>query len=331
MSDFQAFQIQSHDFDEISTSLSRWDQTYRQLSAGFFRGNVEYIHINGIEIFELDWGQVIHYQGLTPPGTIAFGLPLNLSGQSRYLNRPVNNNDLLIQHRGDEGDLVGSQNFKIHVLTINEQRFLDKVQMTLGTNRRQQLQHVNRITLAPGIAETLRRKFQHLILQASSKPSINNPSTDLIGQLAGNLLDSIVSIVIAVDQENTRPRWMRQRQLVKKAQDCMWSQPTIAPRIDTVCRKLGTSERSLRDAFKTCTGMSASAYLKVLRLNQVRKILKSRPQKPVRVQDVAFCWGFSHMGQFAADYKQLFGEGPSETLNGGKLAGRPVSWQRISA
>jgi AraC family transcriptional regulator, ethanolamine operon transcriptional activator len=34
----------------------------------------------------------------------------------------------------------------------------------------------------------------------------------------------------------------------------------------------------------------------------------------VQVQRIASHWGFWHAGQFAHDYKQLFGENPSDTL-----------------
>ena len=163
MDNFQTFRFQSHDFDEISASLARWNQSYRQLSAGAFYGDIRYLHINGIELFELHWGQVIHYQGLTPPGTIGFGLPLNIKGESRYLNRPILDGELLIQRCGSEGDLIGSRNFTIQVLTIDEQRFFDKVESITGLDSRPLLEHINRLVLHPVIAETLRCKFHTLL------------------------------------------------------------------------------------------------------------------------------------------------------------------------
>jgi len=316
MDNFQTFRFQSHDFDEISASLSRWDQTYRQLSAGPFFGDVEYLQIDGMEIFELHWGQVIHYQGLTPPGTIGFGLPLTFTGESRYLNRPVSNGQLLIQQCGSEGDLIGSRNFKIQVLTVNEQRFLNKVASTTGGDSRQLLRNISTITLSPGVTETLRRKFQTLIHNAHHHFR-HRQVADNIRLLAEDLLDSITDIVISGNFEQTKSCLQRQQQLVKKAEDFVWSYPVLPPRYDTMCANLGTSERSLRYAFKACTGMSAGTYLKAFRLNQVRSELKTRSPQSTRVQDVAFGWGFSHMGQFAADYKRLFGEPPSETLRRG--------------
>ena len=55
-------------------------------------------------------------------------------------------------------------------------------------------------------------------------------------------------------------------------------------------------------------------YLRARRLNGVRKILRSHGPGEVRIYEVANEWGFWHMGQFAADYRKLFGERPSETL-----------------
>jgi hypothetical protein len=39
------------------------------------------------------------------------------------------------------------------------------------------------------------------------------------------------------------------------------------------------------------------------------------PSTREKVSDVANSWGFWHMGQFAADYRAMFGELSSSTLN----------------
>ena len=44
-----------------------------------------------------------------------------------------------------------------------------------------------------------------------------------------------------------------------------------------------------------------------------------QPAPMVNVVDIANAWGFWHSGQFAADYKQLFGELPSTTLKGSEI------------
>jgi AraC-like DNA-binding protein len=75
----------------------------------------------------------------------------------------------------------------------------------------------------------------------------------------------------------------------------------------------GFRPRSLINAFEAFTGVSPMAYLKALRLNGVRKSLRAVGQDRARIIDVAMDWGFEHMGHFAADYRAMFGERPSET------------------
>jgi transcriptional regulator GlxA family with amidase domain len=79
--------------------------------------------------------------------------------------------------------------------------------------------------------------------------------------------------------------------------------------------------RTLERAFKEHFGIGPKAYLIRRRLSGARDALV-RDDGPTAIVDVANEWGFWHMGQFAKDYRALFGELyralfgelPSETL-----------------
>ena len=60
------------------------------------------------------------------------------------------------------------------------------------------------------------------------------------------------------------------------------------------------------------------AYLKRLRLEEVRRLLLAR-RDGTSVSRIALDWGFEHLGRFASDYRQAFGETPSQTLAGRRL------------
>jgi AraC family ethanolamine operon transcriptional activator len=76
----------------------------------------------------------------------------------------------------------------------------------------------------------------------------------------------------------------------------------------------GLRLRSLINAFQAVTGFSPMAYFKRERLSGVRQALRRPHPTRIRVIDVATAWGFWHMGHFTADYREMFGESPSETL-----------------
>jgi AraC-like DNA-binding protein len=76
----------------------------------------------------------------------------------------------------------------------------------------------------------------------------------------------------------------------------------------------GVSERSLRIAFNDVYATSPKRYLMLWQLHQVRRALQSG-SATTTVTGVATEHGFFELGRFAAAYRSLFGERPSETLN----------------
>ncbi|MCD4683654.1 MAG: helix-turn-helix domain-containing protein [Bacteroidales bacterium] len=82
-----------------------------------------------------------------------------------------------------------------------------------------------------------------------------------------------------------------------------------------ICSDIKISERSLRYIFKEMIGLSPMKYIKFIKLNKVRKDIR-KAKSDMDISMIANNWDFNHSGQFAADYKKLFGEFPSQTLKG---------------
>lgn len=83
---------------------------------------------------------------------------------------------------------------------------------------------------------------------------------------------------------------------------------------DELCAALGVSRRKLHDAFIAVVGMTPPAYLKLRRLVLVRRALRSWRAGAPLVKTVALSHGFWHLGYFAQDYQEMFGELPSHTV-----------------
>jgi transcriptional regulator GlxA family with amidase domain len=80
-----------------------------------------------------------------------------------------------------------------------------------------------------------------------------------------------------------------------------------------LCKAVNANERTLFLGFHEVYGMSPKSFHKTLRLNRVNlELRKVYPGKTVT--EVATRWGFIHFGRFAADYRQVFGEFPHDTL-----------------
>ncbi len=83
--------------------------------------------------------------------------------------------------------------------------------------------------------------------------------------------------------------------------------------LDDIERAAGVARAKLYDGFRAHFALAPMAYLKRHRLEGVRRAMLS--DRSVRnVSSIAMNWGFTHLGRFASDYRERFGETPSQTL-----------------
>lgn len=101
--------------------------------------------------------------------------------------------------------------------------------------------------------------------------------------------------------------------VAKRAIDLMHAHPETPWSTAELARATGVSARALQRAFERSDQPAPMAYLRRLRLHRVHTELAASSPDSVTVTMVAGRWGFVHLGRFASQYHQLFGETPSET------------------
>ena len=101
---------------------------------------------------------------------------------------------------------------------------------------------------------------------------------------------------------------------VKKALEFMQAHYAEPLTLTNIADAANTSVRNLTLSFKKAYNCGPMEYLKGIRLDCARKILKHSSPLEVQVTPVAQNCGFTHMGRFSNDYVKRFGELPSESL-----------------
>lgn len=130
---------------------------------------------------------------------------------------------------------------------------------------------------------------------------------------AGRLLDFLETIL---EREPCKRRPIPRRvAAVHRCEKYVRENVDASPTLQELSAISGLGLRSLINAFRAVTGYSPMAYLKTQRLNAARRALSCADRTRTRIIDVAMEYGFWHMGHFASDYRALFGETPSQTLN----------------
>ncbi|WP_081972661.1 helix-turn-helix domain-containing protein [Leptolyngbya sp. KIOST-1] len=161
---------------------------------------------------------------------------------------------------------------------------------------------------------TYLKQIYNLLVRRS--PLLQKP--DFQQLIVQDFLPLFIASLPTQQEHWTSAKFFRRSKLVKQADDYMRSHMDQALTLTDLCEALGTSTRALCYGFQEMFGISPMAYLKILRLQSSYRVLKASAPGARNVTDVATQFGFYHLGYFAKDYRQMFGELPSETLSRNK-------------
>jgi AraC-like DNA-binding protein len=154
------------------------------------------------------------------------------------------------------------------------------------------------------------RATRHLLRTASTTPHLAtfaaHEAADFATHIATTAWELSATATPSRDSLRNRTR------LAHRAETWMRDHLAEPVRIPEVCLALRVSRRELEYAFRAAFDQSPRDHLQALRLNAIRRVLRDRRSDDPVIR-AAFDHGITHLGRFAAEYRTLFGERPSET------------------
>lgn len=301
------------DVNEHAASLSQWDQEYEQVSAGHFSGHIEELTIGPAQVFREGTGPLVVQRGCARPGTLTVAVPMPGQGDVNFCGRRLMPGQAFSLLADREFELVTHGAFDVLALSI-DRAFLDDYSRRVdGVG----LSDTDARTDALAGHDDRNAELRELLLSslgtAATMPGLLDPSP-MRRALVHAMCDALLLRVRRASPAETAHHdtvASRQR-VVREAREYMRVHAHEAIGVPELCAVLHVSRRTLQYAFQEVLGLSPVTYLRVLRLNAVRRDLRRGGARPVA--DHAAQWGFWHLGRFATDYRALFGELPSETL-----------------
>jgi AraC family ethanolamine operon transcriptional activator len=305
------------DIDEQAAALNGWNQRYQQLSPGRFRGEVRRIRLEGVGIFIEDLQQSVHQTGFVERDVVAVGVPLVLHGDARFCGQASAENLLHVFSGHDGFEFRSPQRHVMLGIEIDASLFASCVAAPAGLDagafaRHARLECIDRTEL-----DGLRQMLLGLLLapQGAEPACLGAPPLTAAGSLLRDaVLDRLSQALASARQPAPRSLSssapVSHALIVERAQQCVRDRLGQPPTVAELCEQLGVSRRTLQTSFQDTWGMGPLAWLRMLRLNAVRRALKTAPS----VTTAATQLGFWHFGRFSHDYQALFGELPSQTF-----------------
>jgi AraC-like DNA-binding protein len=166
----------------------------------------------------------------------------------------------------------------------------------------------------PAASRTLRALHAAAIKLFESRPAEVLAASAVRGleqQMIHALVECLSNGVAGVHDTSAAKR---HRRIVTCFEDACVTYADRMPALVEICTMLGVPERTLRTSCEQYLGMGPMIYLRLRRMNLVRRALRAARPPETNVQELARHHGFSDLGRFAATYRRLFGELPSATL-----------------
>jgi len=176
-----------------------------------------------------------------------------------------------------------------------------------------------RVQRAPALALERLASIVRSAEQAATADEHISADESTSGALRESMLDA-TQLLLRPDERasKSRQRAAGRQRVVRAADEYLCANPMRPVYTEDLCKALGVSASALHEAFCTVFGTSPHRYLKLRRMSLVRAALLSRAGGWASVKAAALSYGFWHLGQFAQDYKEIYGELPSATLGRAK-------------
>ena len=313
-SPFACFRVKrTREVDVHARNLAAWDQDYVQTSPGVFQGQVRELFDGPLQAFE-EVANCATSQHCRPwEGGVWLGLsvPEHPDGL-RFMGRPVGGHELMISDGSEPFDLQVPAGHGLYGLVFDPAELLAHVHGPDPTQTGVRSPGVRVQTLTP----TQRFRLVGLLREVLRGLEAD-PGTLMFEASRRNLREALLTVLgdtlIPADQaEIVTPRLQRRQDVVRRVRELVTEQPHTYQGVDRLCEVLHITRRTLQNCFQDSLGISPASYLRLVRLNAVRRELREAGTDQT-IGDVAARWGFWHMGHFSQDYKALFGETPSCT------------------
>lgn len=296
-------------------NLSGWRRELVQLSPGRFTGQViEVQMMAGLRTADEAMSRSAFHIGGAYPGGMTLGVVQSRNGETVIWNgQKVGANTVVCAFDDTELVLRSYEHCRMWWLFVPWQMFgeHEEIRHCVSEQKEAAMLCLEDERLAARLRTCVREVRQHL----RAWPADGPPPADFLAAvqeevvgIAGGFARGYVAVAPCLGAGGSHA--MRILRMVRR-----YLRDNVGESISLLdlCDAASTSERTIRNACEMITGESPIAFLRAMRLNQVRRCLLNATT-PVCVSEIGMRWGFLHMPQFSKDYRYLFFELPSETI-----------------
>ena len=299
---------------EVWSDEVGWETDYRQLERGKFDAWFAMAQSGELSAVEQYCNRQMSVFGVPPRGCCSLVLPLNHGARGIFQGKELTPNQAAVIGPGVEGTYRTPRDLRLITLNIP----MPRLRAAFGANAGEILDPLLRETRLINLTDKIVRRMTWIARQVIEIPSAeasNDGSEIRQRELEEHFTTALISGLN--DLYEGGPGNLARKNHVKHviaARNFIESHLDAPLGLETLARETGVSPRTLEYAFRRVYDTTPLNFIKVRRLHAARRRLLESDDPELTVTKVALGYGFQHFSYFARDYRLLFGELPSNTL-----------------
>jgi AraC family ethanolamine operon transcriptional activator len=301
--------LETTDLDELRAIQQGWDMNYHPLKATRFNSKFLEGSIGGIRVGTEHWSTSVEITGCSIDDALSLVIPIQQGDSYNSRGQEITTEQLDIFAGGCDLHAITQSHTTLLACSISHE--LLSSEEAFPFTPLQADYRRGHVILNPNPDALL--DLRNWCLQLMGIMGRDTLPAESHHYLTEETLCRVARVLCATDQSHAM-HTSQYYALARRARDYMLDRQATPPSITEICLAIGTSERTLHTAFRSQYGISPKSFLKTQRLFAAHKRLK-KAKAGDQVTDIAMRLGFFETGRFAGEYKAIFGELPSVTLD----------------
>ncbi|MFM0075747.1 helix-turn-helix domain-containing protein [Paraburkholderia sediminicola] len=300
------------DVHDHSLAVSGWEQVYRQMTPGRFQSTLVQASSADFHFFRETTNRRVAQHGVSPSGLASIAVPLYAPLVGTFQGRRVDGYALLLLGAGEEFRFYTPESMHYAGISVSADMMDDLLGVVVGEHAGRQVKS-GVLTLADEQGVMLRERLAPFLDAAErNAAAFAHPAATKVFR------DEMISVLLGLIESasQTAPRDLTHTtysDIVRRCERILQDNAEQPITVLDLCRALRCSRRTLQTSFQRVANVTPVEYLRSIRLNAVHRLLRMTSVEELLIGDAACRWGFTHLGYFAREYRDLFGELPSQT------------------
>jgi len=301
--------INISDVDELSEATQPWDLRISQLQRGQFHAVREFVRAGELILYREHFSHRLLFNGTSPPGYVTFAICLSPQGSTIISGQPLGMDRIASTVQSSELDFSIPGDSNNLVMLVPE----SSIRSYLEDRFPEQAISTGSLRIDPSAGSQILQLFNRPFNHYFNSPELLE-DTDEIDAFESQVLGVLNRCITSLSDDDINFSGPRNWKTLLSAMEYL-DATNKSVRIDQLASAIDINQRSLESLIKNLLGITPKRFEVIRRLNNAhRDLCRAEPDSTESVTKIASRWGFSELGRFAVEYRQLFGKKPSLTL-----------------